>query len=79
MGGYDNAKLVLHLEDASLGARFLVAQVLTAIVGTVTYPIDTVRRKLMMMVTACYLRMTDDSSRRRRRAEARDTKELFIA
>ena len=28
----------------------MVAQVLTAVVGTVTYPIDTVRRKLMMMV-----------------------------
>ena len=52
MGGYDNAKLVFDLEHASLGTRFVVAQILTAVVGTVTYPIDTVRRKLMMMVRA---------------------------
>ena len=50
MGGYDNAKLAFDLEHSSIGTRFIVAQVLTAVVGTVTYPIDTVRRKLMMMV-----------------------------
>ena len=50
MGGYDNAKLAFDLEHSSIGTRFVIAQVLTAVVGTVTYPIDTVRRKLMMMV-----------------------------
>ena len=56
LGGYDTAKLVLDLEDSSrnggqLGIRFLTAQVVTVSAGTACYPIDTVRRRVMMQVS----------------------------
>lgn len=48
-GGYDTAKRVLFTEGkTSILFKFLVAQVVTAASGLVSYPLDTVRRRLMM-------------------------------
>jgi len=56
MGGYDIAKQVLDLDakkangesKSNFGTRFVVAQVVTTVSGTVSYPLDTVRRRVMM-------------------------------
>lgn len=59
MGGYDflkyHYKLDLHHKDGSsvggstdLGARWLAAQFVTTFVGIVCYPLDTVKRRMMV-------------------------------
>jgi solute carrier family 25 (adenine nucleotide translocator) protein 4/5/6/31 len=55
LGGYDCLKSLLSLQQTAnesktynLVKRFAVAQALTTTVGTFCYPIDTVRRRLMM-------------------------------
>jgi solute carrier family 25 (adenine nucleotide translocator) protein 4/5/6/31 len=47
-GGYDTLKRVLFKGDTSIFLKFLVAQVVTGISGLVSYPLDTVRRRMMM-------------------------------
>jgi solute carrier family 25 (adenine nucleotide translocator) protein 4/5/6/31 len=48
-GGYDTLKRVLFQDGkTSILFKFLVAQVVTAASGLVSYPLDTVRRRLMM-------------------------------
>lgn len=48
-GGYDTAKRTLLSDPkTSVLFKFLVAQVVTTISGLVSYPLDTVRRRLMM-------------------------------
>jgi solute carrier family 25 (adenine nucleotide translocator) protein 4/5/6/31 len=47
-GGYDTLKRVLFKSDTSIFFKFLVAQVVTGMSGLVSYPLDTVRRRLMM-------------------------------
>jgi solute carrier family 25 (adenine nucleotide translocator) protein 4/5/6/31 len=48
-GGYDTLKRVLFKEGkTSILFKFLVAQVVTAASGLLSYPLDTVRRRLMM-------------------------------
>mmetsp|Transcript_9104 Transcript_9104/g.8979 ORF Transcript_9104/g.8979 Transcript_9104/m.8979 type:complete len:338 (+) Transcript_9104:327-1340(+) len=50
LGGYDTSKSLLDLDSAnsSLFLRFMTAQVITSIAGTLCYPIDTIKRRLMM-------------------------------
>jgi len=47
-GGYDSAKKSIIKEDSYLIFKFFVAQCVTAISGLLSYPLDTVRRRLMM-------------------------------
>lgn len=48
-GGYDTAKRTLLSDPkTSVLFKFLVAQVVTSISGLMSYPLDTVRRRLMM-------------------------------
>jgi solute carrier family 25 (adenine nucleotide translocator) protein 4/5/6/31 len=48
-GGYDTLKRVLFSEGkTSIFFKFLVAQFVTGVSGLVSYPLDTVRRRLMM-------------------------------
>jgi len=48
-GGYDTLKRVLFKEGkTSILFKFLVAQAVTGLSGLVSYPLDTVRRRLMM-------------------------------
>jgi len=49
-GGYDTLKRVLFSEgkNQSILLKFLVAQCVTALSGLLSYPLDTVRRRLMM-------------------------------
>jgi len=49
-GGYDTAKRVLLTGDLknSILYKFLIAQFVTAVSGIMSYPLDTVRRRLMM-------------------------------
>ena len=47
-GGYDTAKGMLLTKDSSIFASWAVAQVVTTIAGVVSYPFDTVRRRMMM-------------------------------
>jgi len=47
-GTYDSLKHSWHLDDRSIPVRFLVAQVVTTVMGTLCYPIDTVKRRLMV-------------------------------
>jgi len=47
-GGYDTAKRSLFKKDTSVIVKFMVAQVITGVSGLVSYPLDTVRRRLMM-------------------------------
>jgi len=48
-GGYDTAKRTLLADPkTSVLFKFIVAQVVTTISGLVSYPLDTVRRRLMM-------------------------------
>jgi len=46
-GGYDTAKKSFT-KDTSILYKFLVAQIVTGVSGLVSYPLDTVRRRLMM-------------------------------
>jgi solute carrier family 25 (adenine nucleotide translocator) protein 4/5/6/31 len=47
-GGYDTAKKSLFTKDTHVVMKFLVAQVITGVSGLVSYPLDTIRRRLMM-------------------------------
>jgi len=48
-GGYDTLKRVLFSEGkTSILFKFLVAQIVTGLSGLMSYPLDTVRRRLMM-------------------------------
>jgi len=48
-GGYDTAKRTLLADPkTSVLFKFIVAQVVTTISGLISYPLDTVRRRLMM-------------------------------
>jgi solute carrier family 25 (adenine nucleotide translocator) protein 4/5/6/31 len=48
-GGYDTLKRVLfHEGKTSILFKFAVAQVVTAVSGLMSYPLDTIRRRLMM-------------------------------
>jgi len=49
-GGYDTLKRVLFTDknNQSILLKFLMAQVVTAVSGLMSYPLDTVRRRLMM-------------------------------
>lgn len=51
-GLYDTAKGVLFKEEkrASFVAKWAVAQTVTILAGIISYPFDTVRRRLMMQV-----------------------------
>ena len=51
-GLYDTAKGVLFENEkkANIIAKWAVAQTVTAVAGVVSYPFDTVRRRLMMQV-----------------------------
>ena len=54
-GLYDTAKGVLFKDErtANFFAKWAVAQAVTAGAGVLSYPFDTVRRRLMMQVCAC--------------------------
>ena len=56
-GLYDTAKGVLFKDEktANFFAKWAVAQTVTALAGVVSYPFDTVRRRLMMQVRALVL------------------------
>jgi len=47
-GGYDTLKRTLLKPDSSIIFKFIVAQCVTALAGLASYPLDTVRRRLMM-------------------------------
>jgi solute carrier family 25 (adenine nucleotide translocator) protein 4/5/6/31 len=47
-GGYDTAKRSILKPDTHVVYKFCVAQVVTGISGLLSYPLDTVRRRLMM-------------------------------
>merc|ERR1712100_394847 len=47
-GLYDTGKGALLTKDSSIVAKFVVAQVATNAAGVLSYPFDTVRRRLMM-------------------------------
>jgi len=47
-GGYDTAKRTFLKPESSVVYKFFVAQCVTALSGLLSYPLDTVRRRLMM-------------------------------
>ena len=47
-GGYDTAKRSILKPDSPLIFKFFIAQCITSISGFISYPLDTVRRRLMM-------------------------------
>jgi len=47
-GGYDTLKRTLLRQDSHIILKFIVAQCVTAAAGLFSYPLDTVRRRLMM-------------------------------
>jgi solute carrier family 25 (adenine nucleotide translocator) protein 4/5/6/31 len=47
-GGYDTAKKSLLAPDSYIITKFCVAQTITALSGLASYPLDTVRRRMMM-------------------------------
>jgi solute carrier family 25 (adenine nucleotide translocator) protein 4/5/6/31 len=49
-GGYDSGKALIWADEkkAPIYQKFLFAQVVTAISGVISYPLDTVRRRMMM-------------------------------
>jgi len=47
-GGYDTAKRSILKPDSPILFKFFVAQIITGLSGLVSYPLDTVRRRLMM-------------------------------
>ena len=56
-GLYDTAKGVLFQDEknANIIAKWAVAQTVTAAAGVLSYPFDTVRRRLMMQVRCALL------------------------
>ena len=58
-GLYDTAKGVLFKDEktANFFAKWAVAQTVTAAAGVVSYPFDTVRRRLMMQVRRAHCLM----------------------
>lgn len=40
----------MNLDEASFFKRYMVAQTLTTVVGTFCYPIDTIKRRMMIQV-----------------------------
>ena len=60
-GLYDTAKGVLFKDEktANFFAKWAVAQGVTALAGVVSYPFDTVRRRLMMQVSKQGLYLAD--------------------
>lgn len=50
-GGYDNLKHFMDLHEASFLKRYVVAQALTTVVGTLCYPIDTIKRRMMIQAS----------------------------
>jgi len=47
-GGYDSAKSSILKPDSSIIFKFFVAQCITGLSGLASYPLDTVRRRMMM-------------------------------
>lgn len=47
-GGFDTAKEFLVAEDSALWKRWVTAQLVTTTAGLISYPLDTVRRRMMM-------------------------------
>ncbi|CAL9083368.1 unnamed protein product [Musa textilis] len=47
-GGFDTAKDFLVPEDSALWKRWATAQAVTTMAGLISYPLDTIRRRLMM-------------------------------
>jgi len=47
-GGYDTAKRTLLAPDSYIITKFFVAQCITGLSGLASYPLDTVRRRMMM-------------------------------
>ena len=65
-GLYDTAKGVLFKDEktANFFAKWGVAQTVTALAGVVSYPFDTVRRRLMMQVMSpAILQLTHHSGK----------------
>ena len=52
-GFYDTLKPMLLGDDASLGASFMLGYGVTVVSGIISYPVDTIRRRMMM--TSCLL------------------------
>ena len=59
-GLYDTAKGVIFADEknANFMAKWAVAQTVTAAAGVLSYPFDTVRRRLMMQVRVDMLSLT---------------------
>lgn len=47
-GTFDSGKKILFNDDTSIIVKFMFAQCVTATSGVISYPLDTVRRRLMM-------------------------------
>jgi solute carrier family 25 (adenine nucleotide translocator) protein 4/5/6/31 len=47
-GCFDTGKNMLFTKDTPIIFKFFFAQIVTAVSGVVSYPLDTVRRRLMM-------------------------------
>jgi len=47
-GGYDTAKKSIFTKDTHVLMKFVTAQIITGISGLISYPLDTIRRRLMM-------------------------------
>jgi solute carrier family 25 (mitochondrial adenine nucleotide translocator), member 4/5/6/31 len=47
-GGFDTAKDVLVPLESPLWQRWVAAQAVTSMAGLISYPLDTVRRRMMM-------------------------------
>lgn len=55
LGGYSIAKTIAQLDNtSSIASKYAVAQVLTLVVGTMCYPFDTVKRRVMMQAEIRY-------------------------
>jgi len=48
-GIYDSGKELILPKDANIGVKFIFAQFVTGTSGFMSYPFDTVRRRMMMM------------------------------
>jgi len=47
-GVYDTGKKIILNDDSNVILKFIFAQTVTATAGIISYPLDTVRRRLMM-------------------------------
>lgn len=47
-GGYDTLKSVVLKKDTNILIKWFFAQIITAIAGMIAYPLDTVRRRMML-------------------------------